>query len=191
MRSGTKTGRSWLARSSWVENDPLTALFHVPASYTLAGAEGADVQKTSTDAPSLVSVVLCRKTGGRVEGSADVPPFAAGRRAEREIVYGLTRWLFAIRQRTGKGVHAKTQKKEERIKPQRAQRPQRFEGIKMASVEILLNSSPFLCALCELCGLSFFPSLRLCGRGLVCRSSMTAEACFLSVLAGGRSGSSV
>jgi len=49
-----------------VENDPLTAFFHVPASFTLAKvtAEDADVEKVSTDASPMVYATLRRTTSG-------------------------------------------------------------------------------------------------------------------------------
>jgi hypothetical protein len=53
-----------------VENDPLTAFFHVPPPYILdkATAEGAEVQRTALDDAPLVAVTLRRSTSG--EGKA-------------------------------------------------------------------------------------------------------------------------
>lgn len=52
-----------------VENDPLTAFFHVPPPYllTVATADNADVQKTATDAAPLISVTLQRSTAGEAK----------------------------------------------------------------------------------------------------------------------------
>jgi len=49
-----------------VENDPLTAFFHVPSPYLLAAAtaEGAEVQQRATDPAPLISVTLRRSTSG-------------------------------------------------------------------------------------------------------------------------------
>jgi hypothetical protein len=52
-----------------VENDPLTAFFHVPPSFTLAKAtaEGADLVKTSTEASPMIAVTLRRATSGEAK----------------------------------------------------------------------------------------------------------------------------
>ena len=49
-----------------VENDPLTALFHMPPQYVLAEAtvEGASVEATSVEASPLIAVTLRRVTAG-------------------------------------------------------------------------------------------------------------------------------
>lgn len=52
-----------------VENDRLTAFFHVPPSFAFAGAtaEGAEIDKTSTDAGPVISVTLRRATTGEAK----------------------------------------------------------------------------------------------------------------------------
>lgn len=52
-----------------VENDPLTAYFHVPSSFVLAQAtaEGAEITKTSTEAGPMISVTLRRPTTGEAK----------------------------------------------------------------------------------------------------------------------------
>lgn len=61
-----KDRRELVCKFKLVENDPLTAFFHVPPSFALtkAIAEGADVAKTSTDGGPMISVTLRRDTSG-------------------------------------------------------------------------------------------------------------------------------
>jgi hypothetical protein len=63
-------GRAELSCSfKLVENDPLTAFFHVPSPYmlTAATADDAEVQKTAADAAPLISVTLRRGTSGEAK----------------------------------------------------------------------------------------------------------------------------
>jgi hypothetical protein len=55
-----------------VENDPLTAVIHVPATFTFAKAiaEGAEIKNSSADARPLLTVTLQRPTNG--EGTLTV-----------------------------------------------------------------------------------------------------------------------
>ena len=52
-----------------VQNDPLTAFFHVPPPFVFAeaAADSAEIQKTSADAGSLISVTLRRATTGEAK----------------------------------------------------------------------------------------------------------------------------
>jgi hypothetical protein len=53
-------------RFKLVENDPLTAVFHVPPPFVFAkaAADGAQIESTSTDADPMLSVTLRRATTG-------------------------------------------------------------------------------------------------------------------------------
>ena len=49
-----------------VENDRLTAYFHIPPTFVLTGAtaEGANLEQTTSGASSIISITLCRPTSG-------------------------------------------------------------------------------------------------------------------------------